>query len=508
MDLDTPTSAASSQAAPAYQQVETTNTSAPWAQNQNAALQQYYAQFYTDPTQYSQAQSQAYAFTPGTNGQPTYAQYASMGQTAYLTTEQYQKPQPPVQHQYQYPYQSTTSQTPTTTASDNKLRFKIQAPKRNSSTTPKAFQTQSNPPPPPPAKSQQPPPPPSPSAEQPPPTPSPSKKKKKEENEFWPPALRKYVERAFESCKTQEERIGTETYLKQKIQDTMHAETVWSYDWENEPLPLEGQHFGPKSGEKRKRNQALKKKGKREETSEKPKKKKEYLHHYSVETEEERKKISERENRFRSCTRKPSFMGSLESNTIIKGTCTNLEKKYLRLTTAADPSLIRPERILKESVEMIKRKWKAREVDYQYVCEQFKSIRQDLTVQHIKNPFTVKVYEMHARLAIENGDIGEYNQCQTQLTPLYASGIQGNRAEFTAYAILYFSLKNNYEALGSFLKKIPDDLRRDTSVKYALETHRAYTTRNFYRFFKLLKTTPHLNSYIINMFIDKVSDCE
>ena len=55
---------------------------------------------------------------------------------------------------------------------------------------------------------------------------------------------------------------------------------------------------------------------------------------------------------------------------------------------------------------------------------------------------------MHGRLAIENGDVGEYNQCQTQLTVLYASGIPGNRAEFTAYAILYFSLKDNQEALG------------------------------------------------------------
>ena len=89
--------------------------------------------------------------------------------------------------------------------------------------------------------------------------------------------------------------------------------------------------------------------------------------------------------------------GDIQNTTIIQGTCTNLEKKYLRLTTAADPSLVRPERVLKESVEMIKRKWKGREVDYLYVCEQFKSIRQDLTVQHIKNAFTVKVREGEGR---------------------------------------------------------------------------------------------------------------
>ena len=44
----------------------------------------------------------------------------------------------------------------------------------------------------------------------------------------------------------------------------------------------------------------------------------------------------------------------------------------------------------------------------------------------------------------------------------------------------------------------------DPSVKYALDTHRAYATRNFYRFFKLLRATPHLNSHLIHLFLDKV----
>ena len=71
-----------------------------------------------------------------------------------------------------------------------------------------------------------------------------------------------------------------------------------------------------------------------------------------------------------------------------------LEKSYLRLTSvsALDPYLyhsytsqepspadIRPLNILKKTLELLKEKWK-NDHNYAYAVDQFKSMRQDLTV--------------------------------------------------------------------------------------------------------------------------------
>lgn len=124
-----------------------------------------------------------------------------------------------------------------------------------------------------------------------------------------------------------------------------------------------------------------------------------------------------------------------DEHTVV-GTSSKLEKPYLRLTSAPDPKTVRPLVTLVQTLELLKKKWRT-ENNYAYICDQFKSMRQDLTVQRIKNEFTVKVYEIHARIALEMGDLGEYNQCQSQLRGLYAYGIKGSAMEFLAYRILY-----------------------------------------------------------------------
>lgn len=169
----------------------------------------------------------------------------------------------------------------------------------------------------------------------------------------------------------------------------------------------------------------------------------------------ERKK--QRMSRFgaESLTPEPRRSTEVTSSTkVIIGKCEDLEKNYLRLTSEPDPSRVRPQRVLEKSIKVILEKYKKDPLaGYSYVNNQFKSIRQDLTVQHIKNDFAMHVYETHARIAIENNDLGEFNQCQSQLKYLYFlkkksdKSLEGNaysvELEFTCYRIIYMLMMGN-----------------------------------------------------------------
>lgn len=184
----------------------------------------------------------------------------------------------------------------------------------------------------------------------------------------------------------------------------------------------------------------------------------------------------------------------------VVGRCEVLEKRYLRLTSAPNPDLVRPLHILKQTLDLLKKKWR-KEGNYSYICDQFKSMRQDLTVQHIKNKFTVEVYEIHARIALEKADLGEYNQCQTQLRALYAQNLGGNPVEFKAYRILYFIHTCNRTALNDALADLTIAEKEKAPIKHALNVRSALALGNYHRFFRLYLETPNMGAYLMDMFV-------
>jgi len=196
----------------------------------------------------------------------------------------------------------------------------------------------------------------------------------------------------------------------------------------------------------------------------------------------------------------------LTKNTIIIGTCQDIEKQYLRLTSLPDPSQVRPESILKKSLKMLKDKWKLKQTDYNYFDEQFRSIRQDMTIQHIQNEFTIKVYEINARIALECHDIDQFNQCQTKLINLYESGIKGKETEFLAYRIIYMGLHKIKFDMEYLLKRLSKDqkLKNTCEISHALKTHRFLNDNNFFEFFKLYKIAPNMSSYLIEPFLPRI----
>lgn len=188
----------------------------------------------------------------------------------------------------------------------------------------------------------------------------------------------------------------------------------------------------------------------------------------------------------------------------IKGTCTKLEKQYFRLSGPPDPSSVRPEEVLQKSLKMLKRKWKHKEAEYAYICDQLRSIRQDMMVQRIKNEFAVEVYETHARIALESRDISHFNQCQTQLDELYNNGVKGHNDEFLAYRILYAALHQMQIELAYILKKLTLKDKQTKCVQHSLQIVKALSDDNFYSFFRLYKKAPNMGAYLIDLFIDRL----
>ncbi|KIL65544.1 hypothetical protein M378DRAFT_197928 [Amanita muscaria Koide BX008] len=184
----------------------------------------------------------------------------------------------------------------------------------------------------------------------------------------------------------------------------------------------------------------------------------------------------------------------------IVGTSTELLKDYFRLTSEPKPEQIRPYPILQQTLLELKKRWREK-CSYNWICSQFKSLRQDLTIQRIKNDFTVQVYEIHARMALESGDMVEYNQCQATLKTLYELGIPGRVEEFTAYRILMLLHGLNRSELNLYVGQLTPRQKADSAVQHALGVSRALSMGNYHSLFHLYDNAPNMGAYIMDHFI-------
>ncbi|KAH3670969.1 hypothetical protein OGAPHI_000680 [Ogataea philodendri] len=203
---------------------------------------------------------------------------------------------------------------------------------------------------------------------------------------------------------------------------------------------------------------------------------------------EKRKQL--RSQRFeRELSTPPPDLPSIPVNTNapLIGKCKELEKKYLRLTSQPNPATVRPLPVLKKTLQLLIDKY-YQGATYNYLCDQFKSMRQDLTVQHIKNSFTVKVYEYHCKLAIQFQDLGEFNQCQSQLKLLYDS-LETPSTEFYSYRVLYYIITNNFnEAFALKSQLLEQQLQFDEYLETAFRLLEFTMTNEYWQFFQVVKT--------------------
>jgi hypothetical protein len=320
----------------------------------------------------------------------------------------------------------------------------------------------------------------------------------------WPPSLRAYVGRAFSICVEDAERNQMEKLLKAKISAALADNSILQRAWDQEPLPSLQDEVAiveaPQMGKKKKRlvTANLNSKMEKEKRQKRSLRFKQHQHQATP----GRSKLRSRPSLYDASLSTDGEEVNWDALTI-RGTSQALEKPYLRLTSAPDPSTVRPEPVLKKSLKMIKSKWRSNP-DYLYSCEQLKSIRQDLTVQHIKNKFAIEVYETHARLALENGDLGEFNQCQTQLRQLYEELHIGNIVEFTAYRILYALFANNMIDITGLLSELSPEMREEEAIAHALEVRAAAALNNYHSLFRLYREAPNMGPYVIRLFIDRL----
>lgn len=111
-------------------------------------------------------------------------------------------------------------------------------------------------------------------------------------------------------------------------------------------------------------------------------------------------------------------------------------------------------------------------------------------------------------MALAEGDLNEFNQCQTQLCELYQAGLGSQRSnvEFTAYRVLYCVFTQDQQSnpamarieMNTILAQLrTNETITEAEVQHALATREAVAMKDYVQFFKLLAGAPNAGSRAI-----------
>jgi SAC3 family protein LENG8/THP3 len=200
-------------------------------------------------------------------------------------------------------------------------------------------------------------------------------------------------------------------------------------------------------------------------------------------------------------------IGKSDSIQYVTGTCTDIDKPYVRLhlyfDTQPDPATIRPESVLRESLRLVIRR-EAEGEAYDLIRDQYMSICQDMKLQGIMSAFAVEVREsmavaaLRARISREEGvriDIQTFSDCLLHLSSLYhRNPDQPRELEFSIYRFLFWSAlacsrPEEAQHVNSALKAISSD-RDKACVRHALRIQSAVGLGDYYTYFKYALSAP------------------
>jgi len=323
----------------------------------------------------------------------------------------------------------------------------------------------------------------------------------------WPPKLQSFVQKCFSACDNEYERTCMASALKSIVQNAEKNNRLWVTDWDSQPVPRVANASGKAKGNQEKKSESHVPKSKN--------KKKRGGVMADIENEAEKEAREKRHRRFIDMERGYVAAGGgshgndddikFMSSEAIVGTCMEMEKQYIRLQSMPDPSTVRPERVLVKWAERLKVKYDTDEADWEWISDQFKAIRQDMVIQHIRNANSVLIYESNGRLAMQEHDFGEFYKIQSYLMGLYAdTRARENEAEFMAYRLFYWMMQNNTVDMVKDIRNMPMDLKSHPYVSHALNLHRALELSDYVSFFRLFATTPNQGKCIVCILRDRM----